>query len=124
MKLILIVDDDTSVAKFLERGLSLEGFETVVCATGEEALLQARTQSPRLVILDWMLPGIQGDETMLRLRQVCPGLPVLVLSARDGAFDLDRMKKSGANVVLTKPVDFEVLLEKVRMLLKPDAGTD
>jgi DNA-binding response OmpR family regulator len=124
VKLILIVDDDSSVAKFLERGLSFEGFETITCTTGEEAISQARTQSPRLVILDWMLPGIQGDETILGLRQTCPGLPILVLSARDSAFDLDRMKKTGANAVLTKPVDFEALLEKVRMLLEADVGID
>jgi DNA-binding response OmpR family regulator len=123
VKLILIVDDDPSVAKFLERGLSFEGFETIMCITGEEAVSQARTHSPHLVILDWMLPGIQGDETMIRLREACPGLPVIVLSARDTNFDIARMKKTGANVVLTKPIDFDVLLNHVRTLLEQDSGT-
>jgi DNA-binding response OmpR family regulator len=110
---ILVVDDDPSVIRFLERGLTLEGYEVSCCSSGEEAFLEARTNPPDLVILDWMLPGLQGDEVMLRLHEMYPELPVLVLSARDTTIDQERMIKTGADAVLVKPVDFRVLLGHV-----------
>lgn len=110
---ILVVDDDPSVLRFLERGLRLEGYEVSCCNSGEEAFLEARTNPPDLVILDWMLPGLQGDEVMLRLHEMLPELPVLVLSARDTTIDQERMIKTGADAVLVKPVDFRVLLGHV-----------
>jgi DNA-binding response OmpR family regulator len=116
MKRVLVVDDDESVLRFLERGFTFEGFSNVLCITGEQALLEFQKHSFEIVILDWMLPGLQGDEIMLRLRQKQPGLPVIVLTARDTAIDKDRMLKSEADVFLTKPVDFNELMKHVREL--------
>jgi DNA-binding response OmpR family regulator len=110
---ILVVDDDPSVVRFLERGLRLEGYDVSSCASGEAAFLEARTQVPDLVILDWMLPGLQGDEVILRLHELFPELPIIVLSARDTTIDQERMIKTGADAVLVKPVDFRVLLGHV-----------
>jgi DNA-binding response OmpR family regulator len=118
MKRVLVVDDDASVLRFLERGLTFEGFSSVLCTTGEQALLEFQKHSFDLIILDWMLPGLQGDEIMLRLRQVRRNLPIIVLTARDTAIDKDRMLKSGADVFLAKPVDFHELMTHVRELTR------
>jgi DNA-binding response OmpR family regulator len=107
---ILVVDDDPSILKFLGRGLGLEGYEVVSCALGEEAVLLAKTKAPRLVILDWLLPGLCGEDVLLTLREQQPHLPVIILSARDTTLDQIAMLKAGADVILVKPVDFKVLL--------------
>lgn len=116
MRRVLVVDDDESVLRFLERGLRFEGYSSVTCTTGEQALLEFQQDEFDLVVLDWMLPRMQGDEIMLRLRQKQANLPIIILTARDTAIDKDRMLKSGANAFLTKPVDFNELLGHVREL--------
>jgi DNA-binding response OmpR family regulator len=118
MKRVLVVDDDESVLRFLERGLAFEGYKGICCTTGEAALLEFQTNPCQLVLLDWMLPGMQGDELLLRLRGMQQDLPVIVLSARDTVIDKDRMLKTGADVFLTKPIDFNVLLGHVRELIE------
>lgn len=120
MKRVLVVDDDESVLRFVERGLMFEGFSSVGCTSGEAALLEFQKDPFDLVILDWMLPRMQGDEIMLRLRELQKDLPVIILTARDSVIDRDRMLKSGADVFLTKPVDFKELLGHVRELTKGD----
>jgi DNA-binding response OmpR family regulator len=116
MTRILVVDDDKGVAKFLERGLTLEGYEVTTCASGDAALLHIVRDTPDLVILDWMLPGLSGDQILLRLLEQRQKPPVIMLSARDTAFDKARILKSGADIFLSKPVDFRVLLGHVRTL--------
>jgi DNA-binding response OmpR family regulator len=116
MKHILVVDDDKSVLRFLERGLLLEGYRVSTCESGDAALLQLAQQRPDLMILDWMLPGLAGDQVLLRLLEKQAKPPVIMLSARDTAFDKARILKSGADVFLSKPIDFAVLLEHVRSL--------
>jgi DNA-binding response OmpR family regulator len=114
---ILVVDDDSSVVKFLERGLSLEGYEVSTCASGDAALIQITKRMPDLLILDWMMPGLPGDQVLLRLRERQYRLPVIILSARDTIFDQQRILKSGANLFLNKPVDFTTLLAHVRIFI-------
>jgi DNA-binding response OmpR family regulator len=116
MPRILVVDDDSSVAKFLERGLTLEGYDVTTCAAGDAALLQVIHEAPDLIILDWMLPGLPGDQVLSRLLEQERKPPVIMLSARDTAFDKARILKSGADVFLSKPVDFGVLLGHVQKL--------
>lgn len=118
MKHILVVDDDKSVVKFLERGLNLEGYTVTTCASGDEALLQLAQASPDVMILDWMMPGLSGDQVLLRLLEQHHKPPVIMLSARDSAFDKERVLKSGADVFLSKPVDFTKLLEHIRTLIE------
>ncbi|MGL4611458.1 MAG: response regulator transcription factor [Trueperaceae bacterium] len=118
MKHILVVDDDKNVVRFLERGLTLEGYKVTSCMSGDAALLHLAQTLPDLVILDWMLPGLPGDEILLRLLEQHQKPPVIMLSARDSAFDKSRILKSGADVFLSKPVDFGVLLGHIRALVQ------
>jgi DNA-binding response OmpR family regulator len=116
MARILVVDDDKGVAKFLERGLTFEGYEVMTCASGDAALMQVIRETPDLIILDWMLPGLSGDEVLSRLLETKTKPPVIMLTARDTPFDKARILKSGADIFLAKPVDFSVLLEHVKNL--------
>src|SRR2546423_12939669 len=84
---ILIVDDDSRVTSALRRTLAYEGYQVSTALDGEGALAIARTKSPDLMILDLMLPGIDGLEACRRLRVVDDGVAVLMLTARDAVAD-------------------------------------
>jgi DNA-binding response OmpR family regulator len=118
MQRILIVDDDPSVTSVLRRGLNYEAFAVDVAASGEEALEIARERYPDLVILDVMMPGLDGLEVLTRLRAADEHLPVLMLTAKDRDSDLVAGLERGADDYLTKPFTFKVLLARVRALLR------
>jgi DNA-binding response OmpR family regulator len=118
MQRILIVDDDPSVSSVLRRGLNYEAFAVDVAASGEEALEIARERYPDLVILDVMMPGLDGLEVLKRLRAADEHLPVLMLTAKDRDSDLVAGLELGADDYLTKPFTFKVLLARVRALLR------
>ncbi|ADU50886.1 two component transcriptional regulator, winged helix family [Thermaerobacter marianensis DSM 12885] len=118
MDRILVVDDDPSVTSLLKRGLAYEGFAVDTAASGEEALKIAREQPPDLVILDIMMPGMDGMEVLRRLRAADPELPVLFLTARDAPADQVRGLEAGADDYVVKPFTFEVLVARVRALLR------
>ncbi len=118
MQRILIVDDDPAVSSVLRRGLSYEAFAIDVAATGEEALLVAGERYPDLVILDIMMPGLNGLEVLKRLRAADDHLPVLLLTAKDRDSDQVAGLELGADDYLTKPFTFKVLLARVRALLR------
>src|SRR5512134_1778350 len=84
---ILVIDDDPSVTSVLKRGLSYEGFAVDVASSGVEGLRVARERPPGLVILDVMMPGLDGLEVLQRLRSTDPQLPVLLLTAKDAPSD-------------------------------------
>ena len=83
MHRVLVIDDDAILIGVLKRGLSYEGYTVHTAATGTEGLTIARDHTPDVVILDLMLPGIDGFEVLRRLRSVNVNLPVLLLTARD-----------------------------------------
>jgi two-component system, OmpR family, response regulator MprA len=114
---ILVVDDDPKIRGVLGRGLRLEGYEVQLAADGEEALQQARAQLPDLVVLDVMLPGMDGLEVCRRLRRVTTA-PVLMLTARDAVADRVAGLDSGADDYLVKPFDFDELLARLRALFR------
>ncbi|MFZ5991300.1 MAG: response regulator transcription factor [Deinococcota bacterium] len=114
---ILVVDDDPSVRSFLRRGFSLEGYTVQLAASGEEGLTVAEATSPDLVILDLMMPALDGHQTLSRLRVKSPDLPVLLLSGRDDPEEQERLLEAGANAYLIKPVGFAELLAEVRRLI-------
>ena len=118
MQRILVTDDDPAVTSVLKRGLSYEGFAVDTAATGEEGLAIARQHAPDLVVLDIMMPGIDGLEVLRRLRAADAQLPVLMLTAKDAPADQVEGLSQGADDYVTKPFTFEVLLARVRALLR------
>lgn len=115
---ILIVDDDTRVTNALRRTLAYEGYSVSVAANGEGALVVARNKPPDLVILDLMLPGIDGLEVCRRLRAAGDGIAVLMLTARDAVADRVAGLETGADDYLVKPFALEELLARVKALLR------
>src|SRR5947209_9229435 len=115
---ILIVDDDSRVTSALRRTLAYEGYHVSTAANGEGALALIRTKPPDLVILDLMLPGINGLEVCRRLRRAGDGTAVLMLTARDAVADRVEGLETGADDYLVKPFALEELLARVKALLR------
>jgi DNA-binding response OmpR family regulator len=118
MQRILVIDDDPATTSVLKRSLAYEGFAVDVAASGEEGLGRARERYPDLVVLDVMMPGMDGLEVLRRLRAADRQLPVLLLTARDAPADQVEGLEGGADDYVVKPFDFEVLLARVRALLR------
>lgn len=118
MPRILVIDDDSTLANVLKRGLAYEGFVVDVAPSGPNGLAQARDHAPDLVILDVMLPGLDGFVVLRRLRAADDTTPVLMLTARDDAATQVRSLDDGADDYVAKPFSFEVLAARVRALLR------
>jgi len=118
MQRILVIDDDPAVTSLLKRGLSYEGFAVDTAGSGAQGLTMARERPADLVILDVMMPGLNGFEVLERLRGADEQLPVLMLTAKDAPADQVQGLESGANDYVIKPFTFEVLLARVRSLLR------
>lgn len=114
---ILVVDDDPEIVSFVRRGLAYEGYKVDTAADGSEALAKAREKEPDLVILDIMMPGIDGIEVSKRLRQG-GDVPILMLTAKGTVADKVVGLESGADDYLVKPFAFDELLARVRALLR------
>lgn len=114
---ILTVDDEDSILELLEMGLGREGFRVVQARNGREALELFRQESPDLVVLDWMLPEVDGLEVCRRLRAMS-GVPILMLTARGDLDDRVLGLETGADDYLPKPFKFKELLARVRALLR------
>ncbi len=117
MACILVVDDDPEIASFLKRGLIYEGYEIETAADGAEALVKARDREFDIVILDIMMPEIDGIEVSKRLRQA-GDIPILMLTAKGTVADKIAGLDSGADDYLVKPFDFDELLARIRALLR------
>jgi two-component system response regulator MprA len=114
---ILIVEDDQGIADTLRRGLIFEGYQASVAYDGKTALDMAREQMPDLVILDWMLPGLDGLEVCKRLR-AASDVPILMLTAKDSVAERVEGLDAGADDYLVKPFAFDELLARIRALLR------
>ena len=114
---ILVVDDDPQIISFLKRGLTYKGYAVATAGNGAEALAKARERQPDLVILDVMMPGIDGIEVSKRLRQA-GSVPILMLTARGTVVDRVTGLESGADDYLVKPFAFDELLARIRALLR------
>ena len=114
---ILIVEDEERIANMLRRGLIFEGFEAEVAHTGTAGLEKARDRLPDLVILDLMLPEMDGMEVCRRLRAASE-VPILMLTAKESVPDRVAGLDAGADDYMPKPFAFEELLARVRALLR------
>ena len=123
MPRILVVEDQTEMAQLLGRNLELEGFEVRTLGDGREVLPLARSWDPDLVILDLMLPGLDGYEVLRGLRSLRRRIPVIILSARGEEADKIRGFRLDADQYVTKPFGLLELLERVHALLRR-ASTD
>jgi two-component system response regulator MprA len=120
---ILIIEDDEPILQVLKRTLSYEGYKVLTAKDGTRGLALAREEPPDLVILDWMLPGVDGLEVCRRLRSGGE-VPILMLTAKDAVADRVLGLDAGADDYLVKPFDFDELLARVRALFrraKPEA---
>jgi two-component system response regulator MprA len=119
---ILVVDDDRRLAASIRRALAYEGYRVSLAEDGPSALRSARESLPDLVILDVMMPGIDGVEVCRRLRAGSESLPILMLTARDSIGDRVTGLDSGADDYLVKPFAYDELVARVRALLRRAAG--
>jgi DNA-binding response OmpR family regulator len=111
---ILVVEDERRMAQILSAGLSEEGHSVTTAYEGREALSAAETCAYDLIILDVMLPGLDGFEVARRLREKRNQTPILMLTARDATQDMVKGLDLGADDYLTKPFSFDVLMARVR----------
>jgi two-component system response regulator MprA len=114
---VLVVDDDEKITSFLRRALAYEGYQVQVARSGTSALSSALESPPDIVVLDVMMPGLDGLEVCRRLR-AGGDVPVLMLTARDGVSDRVQGLDVGADDYLTKPFALEELLARLRALLR------
>jgi two-component system OmpR family response regulator len=119
---VLVVEDKAKLATVLSRGLRKAGLSADVSATGEEAIWMTASTPYDAVILDVMLPGIDGFETCRRLRSNAVWAPILMLTARDGIDDRVTGLDSGADDYLTKPFSLRELLARLRALIRRGAA--
>jgi len=118
---ILVVEDEAGIADFLRRGLEAEGFAVSVSAEGAEGARRALDSDVDLVVLDRMLPGMDGIEVLRAIRAGRPALPVILLTARAEVADRVEGLELGATDYVTKPFAFDELVARIRARLR-EAG--
>ncbi|MCK2215990.1 response regulator transcription factor [Actinomadura sp. ATCC 31491] len=119
---VLVVEDERRMAAALQRGLQAEGFAVDLAHDGEEGLHAARQGDYDVVVLDIMLPRLSGYNVCKQLRAEENWVPILMLSAKDGEYDMADGLDLGADDYLTKPFSYVVLVARLRALLRRDAG--
>ena len=117
---ILVVDDDPALAEMLQIVLRQEGFGTEWCATGDQALSAFLQTQPALVLLDVMLPGLDGIKVCRQIRELS-GVPIIMLSARSDTVDVVRGLEEGADDYVAKPFKAKELVARVRARLRPSS---
>lgn len=119
---VLVVEDERRMAAALQRGLQAEGFAVDLAHDGEEGLHTARQGDYDVVVLDIMLPRLSGYNVCKQLRAEENWVPILMLSAKDGEYDMADGLDLGADDYLTKPFSYVVLVARLRALMRRDAG--
>ncbi|WP_309121068.1 response regulator transcription factor [Paenibacillus sp.] len=118
---VLVIDDDEKITSMLRRGLAFEGYGVRTARNGAEGLEAIRQEEPDVIVLDIMMPGVDGWEVCRRLREAGIRVPVLMLTAKDEVSDRVRGLDAGADDYLVKPFALEELLARVRALLRRSA---
>ena len=118
---VLVVEDEKRLAAGLKRGLEAEGFAVDVALDGTDGLWMAREHPYDVLVLDVMLPGVNGYRICATLRDEGNWTPILMLTAKDGEWDEAEALDTGADDYLTKPFSYVVLLARLRALLRRGA---
>jgi DNA-binding response OmpR family regulator len=121
---VLVVEDEEALAAALKSGLEAEGFAVEIATDGVAGLACARSGDFDVVVLDLMLPGLNGVRLCQRLRETDPKVPVLVLTAKQGEWDESETLDVGADDYLRKPFSFAVLVSRLRALLRRATHTE
>ena len=112
---ILIVEDEKGIVDFLQQGLEEEGYTISTAFNGEDGLKKALELQVDLVLLDWMLPKMQGIDVCINVRKEKQNLPIIFLTAKDTVQETIEGLKAGANDYIKKPFSFEELLERIKI---------
>lgn len=120
---ILVIDDDEKITSMLRRSLAFEGYTVRTARNGMEGLEALWQEEPDLIVLDIMMPGVDGWEVCRRLREAGSRVPVLMLTAKDEVGDRVRGLDAGADDYLMKPFALEELLARVRALLRRSSAS-
>jgi len=117
---VLVIDDEESIIDLIKLGLKYEGFEVVAASDGEEGIASAQRTNPMFIILDWMLPDMDGLEVCRRLRSnpTTHDIPILLLTAKGEVGSRVEGLNTGADDYLTKPFSFEELVARIRAILR------
>ena len=118
---VLVVDDDTALAEMIGIVLRSEGFEPSFCADGSEAVAAFHSSRPDLVLLDLMLPGMDGIEVCSRIREES-GIPIIMLTAKSDTTDVVKGLESGADDYIVKPFNPKELVARIRTRLRPTSS--
>ena len=113
---VLLIDDEERIVNFLALKLKVSGYEVVCASEGEKGLELARTTNPDIMLLDIIMPGIDGIEVLRRLRQFST-MPVIVLSAKERVYE--EVMALGANAFISKPFNPDDLVAKIKTILQP-----
>ncbi len=118
-KKILVVDDEVDLVETIRFPLEMEGYDVLVSYNGEDALNQARKENPDLIILDLMLPKLDGYKVcrLLKFDERYKHIPILMLTAKTQEKDKILGKETGADEYITKPFEMDDLMEKVKAYL-------
>jgi two-component system OmpR family response regulator len=119
---VLVVEDEKRLAAGLKKGLEAEGFATDVALNGTDGLWMAQEHPYDAIVLDLMLPGINGYRICATLRDANVWTPILMLTAKDGEFDEAEALDTGADDYVTKPFSYVVLVARLRALIRRGAG--
>ncbi len=115
---ILIIEDDQAIVRVLKRSLSYEGYQVEAVFDGEGGVQKYQQYRPDLIVLDWMLPGMDGLEVCDRIRALDDKLPILMLTAKDTTHDRVQGLDSGVDDYMVKPFEIEELNARIRALLR------
>ena len=121
---ILIVEDEVGIADFLKQGLEEEGYTVLVAYDGEAGLALALEQKVNVILLDWMLPKMNGIDICKAIRKVNIQTPILFLTARDTVQETIEGLKAGANDYIKKPFSFDELIERIKIHFRNTASND
>lgn len=119
---ILLVEDEAKLAAYVKRGLEREGFAVDIAGDGEQGLWLASSEPYDVIVLDIMLPKLNGFRVCAELRQRQVWTPILMLTAKDGEYDEAEALDTGADDFLSKPFSFVVLLARLRALIRRGTG--